>query len=894
MKKIPTILFGFISIIIITFSATNSEIISHSSDHFQNDLSKPALSYTPRGPIYISGDGQFSSANGVTSGTGTEIDPFIIEGWNITTFGVAVDIKATNQYFIIRNCWIHSYDNFGIKLGNACQNGTIANNSLISGYTYSIFSSYAKNIKIVNNTINATDNGILLWGSNITTANNTINEGYKGIWIDQESTQCDIFDNNLVSSTIGINIAGNNNTLINNHIENCGTGIQVYADNNTITNNTIINSNEIGIDLYYFTNSSIIGNKLFGCEFNLDVDLSTKSSMMDIRDNLVDNLPFGWFYKLNNSIVDGNYAQIVLYNCINITIQNQNISDYLFGIFIINSPNSNLRNNYLASTDHAVYVVDSPNTIIINNDIINAKSVGINVYSQDCLISNNSIISQSNGASSNKGILNLGQNNTFYQNFIQQYEYGLVNDVLIEKSGKDSVVSENIFHKNRKFGLLTNSDNGIFYKNYFLDNNQGDAQASDNGQSNKWINDSSQVGNWWSDYLGSGNYTINGTVQNNDTFPLILSYSISQPNDVLFDNAVTGNIIEWFLSSKFPITKNTPINYTIYRNGTKINQGQRGISDIQQSVDGLSYGQYNISVYTIDFFGNTANDSVFVTVRDLANPIIINPFDVTYSEGSHNNIITWTAMDNNPGIYYVFRNGTQISTNTWVSGVPITQNIDGLSVGVYNYTIIILDQFNNLNSDTVLVFVEDNTSPTLTNPNDFTYFKGDQGNNITWLVNDLNPSYYIIYQNGTQIQNGTWISSNPITIVIDNLTIGNYNYTIIVFDQYNNWFSDTVLISVIERTNTSSIPTTSSTTTLTPPDKELSSGQIVGIVISVISGVLGVGFGVIWIMKKKNIHLFSRKYQQSATQLRDNKLESKSNQKSLDSTDKSQEKVDKN
>jgi len=47
-------------------------------------------------------------------------------------------------------------------------------------------------------------------------------------------------------------------------------------------------------------------------------------------------------------------------------------------------------------------------------------------------------------------------------------------------------------------------------------------------------------------------------------------------------------------------------------------------------------------------------------------------------------------------------------------------------------------------------------------------------------------------------------------------------------------------------------------------------------------------------MKKKNIHLFSRKYQQSATQLRDNKLESKSNQKSLDSTDKSKEKVDKN
>ena len=35
--------------------------------------------------IEISSNSEFNSSNGVVSGSGTDLDPYIIEGWNITT-----------------------------------------------------------------------------------------------------------------------------------------------------------------------------------------------------------------------------------------------------------------------------------------------------------------------------------------------------------------------------------------------------------------------------------------------------------------------------------------------------------------------------------------------------------------------------------------------------------------------------------------------------------------------------------------------------------------------------------------------------------------------------------------------------------------------------------------
>src|SRR5437879_4110392 len=60
---------------------------------------------TAHSPIYINSNSAFTSANGVTAGTGSATSPFIIEGWNITAAGLygLVALVGTTAHVIIRN-----------------------------------------------------------------------------------------------------------------------------------------------------------------------------------------------------------------------------------------------------------------------------------------------------------------------------------------------------------------------------------------------------------------------------------------------------------------------------------------------------------------------------------------------------------------------------------------------------------------------------------------------------------------------------------------------------------------------------------------------------------------------------------------------------------------------
>src|SRR5213596_2393856 len=74
----------------------------------------------PHIPILIDGDGGFTSANGVRSGTGIATDPYVISDWDIdastSTFGSGILMRHTTAHFVIRNVYVHSglkgYDSF--------------------------------------------------------------------------------------------------------------------------------------------------------------------------------------------------------------------------------------------------------------------------------------------------------------------------------------------------------------------------------------------------------------------------------------------------------------------------------------------------------------------------------------------------------------------------------------------------------------------------------------------------------------------------------------------------------------------------------------------------------------------------------------------------------------
>ncbi|MBE3122908.1 MAG: right-handed parallel beta-helix repeat-containing protein [Thermoplasmata archaeon] len=118
--------------VVIIFLFIGTCILPSSVAQNSNEKSSLLILDGNHAPIRIIGNDQFTPENGVTGGSGTEDDPYIIENWVIVCDGSAsqgIFINDTDVYFIIRNCTIsgfHHPDEFrqGIKLSEVT-NGRI-------------------------------------------------------------------------------------------------------------------------------------------------------------------------------------------------------------------------------------------------------------------------------------------------------------------------------------------------------------------------------------------------------------------------------------------------------------------------------------------------------------------------------------------------------------------------------------------------------------------------------------------------------------------------------------------------------------------------------------------------------------------------------------------------
>jgi parallel beta-helix repeat protein len=203
-----------------------------------------------RGPIRIHGDDEFTYENGVVSGSGTQTEPYIIEGWIIDAsqsdiavwpyFHAGIAIGFTEKYFVIRDCQVTndpSHYGSGIDLGYVA-NGAVQN-CRVSG--------------------SGMGSGISLGGSaNVLISGNTIENCADGV-------------TNGSSASDGISISGNT-------ISGCsGMGIEFhYLTNSRATGNTVTN-NDSGIfasDLFFggctISSNLVQGNALDGIELDGD------------------------------------------------------------------------------------------------------------------------------------------------------------------------------------------------------------------------------------------------------------------------------------------------------------------------------------------------------------------------------------------------------------------------------------------------------------------------------------------------------------------------------------------------------------------------------------------------------------------------------------------------
>ncbi|MCG2826508.1 MAG: right-handed parallel beta-helix repeat-containing protein [Thermoplasmatales archaeon] len=276
MKKIVVV---WLVMLMIVGGMTSFMRISIKADNISDEKTSGSThqskSYTSHAPIYINGNSQFTAANGVTGGSGTESDPYIIEGWGINaSSGIGIHIQSTDLYFIIRNCYIHdgwtgdlgsSHD--GIYL-QSVTNGII-DHCTIADNLKGIYSYDSPNNQIIySEAYNNAEEGVYFVNSLNNTLSNSacFNNTGDGVYFNtyqyttppgSNKITDSIFYNNSLS---GIHIRWCPNNIISNcTLYNNYDGIHGSStDNNQIANCSLYNNYADGIYLRYSDNNTIV------------------------------------------------------------------------------------------------------------------------------------------------------------------------------------------------------------------------------------------------------------------------------------------------------------------------------------------------------------------------------------------------------------------------------------------------------------------------------------------------------------------------------------------------------------------------------------------------------------------------------------------------------------
>jgi len=346
--------------------------LSLSDTTTQDSKKTRSFVYSSHLPIDINGNANFTSANGVASGSGTVSDPYIIENWNISSMSEnGILIENSDAFFIIRNCYIHDGGPMpsGIVLQN-CINGVIVNNTCTNNLA-GIFLHSSNRILLSNNTCDLNFQGgiFLILSSNNTMRNNTCNSNYWGGIYSESSRSNTVRNNNCSSNTYdGIYLSSSNETNLSGNIcLNNRFGINLNLSSGDILSNNTCSKNLMGIHLIS-SNDMIISNNT--CSNNNDgMDLWVASNNI-LRDNNCNSNLYGGItlrsdYFVNELLPSDNNTLIS-----NICSNNHD------GILIFLSSNNSLINNNCTFNDNDGLVIDSQN----NSGVYGGNSVTRNRF----------------------------------------------------------------------------------------------------------------------------------------------------------------------------------------------------------------------------------------------------------------------------------------------------------------------------------------------------------------------------------------------------------------------------------------------------------------------------------------------------------------------------------
>ncbi|MGY5872757.1 MAG: NosD domain-containing protein [Candidatus Thorarchaeota archaeon] len=452
------------------------------------------------------------------------------------------------------------------------------------------------------------------------------------------------------------------------------------------------------------------------------------------------------------------------------------------GITMNNVVNGKLQNNTIIERNRGIYLYSSSyNNIVVNNSILDS-TYGVSLNSA----LNNSIINNTFAGNNFAGfhLESSSYNNTFVNNTISGGTYG----VYSHSSTYNTLLNNTISVSGTGVYLYLSSNNNSIVNNTIFESNYGVRFSSSdiNTMVNNMIIDNS-----------NGVYCSPNS-DNNLIYHNIIAYSTSGNAD---DDG-TNN--QWNTTSS-----------------------------------GNFWSDYSaIGVYNISGSANSIDYYPSIYPPDITAPSVDQPSDIEYEEWTFDNEILWAASEEYPSHYSVYRNDIEVYSDSW-NGSSILLDVDDLTIGSYNFTIVLYDLFGHMTSDTVIVTVIDSVPPTVSSLGDFEYEMGTTGHKITWTLNDVHPGQFVFLRNGIEIVSGSWSGDN-LTLNIDGLSVGVHTYTIRVYDTSGNTGSDTVIVTVTGPHVTNTETATTNTTGAIP-----SIGTELALVIGILVGGFVVGIIVL-------------------------------------------------
>ncbi len=580
---------------------------------------------------------------------GMSNDHWIKNGFDGSSIGI--NFYNTTDLSIDNNI-CNSISHYGIKILNS-NNTVISRNTCNTNDQDGIYLYRCNNSKLTYNTCNSNRrSGIYLYMSDAEISNNTCISNDEGIYLASSDNNV-VIDNKFNKNTNGIYVdSSKKNKIFRNVCDENDNGVLMsWSHEINVTNNSVKFNEAKGIVLSDSLFITVLENDLEKNGLYLHSNEPGNWNTHNIStSNSADGKPIIYLKNTDGHTVDYQAGQIIIANCKNIVIENQEFNNTYSSILVGYSDFNIISNNICENNHNSICLTHSNNNSINNNTITHSNDHGL-------------IIGHSE--------FNIVKDNTFNNN-----KYG----VSLSGYSENNDIHDNAFNDNDYGISLGNSDGNNIYCNTMNDNNHGGIYlySSDRNTLKNNICSNNEIGIYLKDDCDNNNITDN--VCNGNIEGIYLNDSCYDNN--IYNNTCNGNnegIYVFYKCEDNNIYDNTCENneYGIFleysnKNNVKYNTCSNNLLGIRllasysgNNIENNKCFSNNYSIYIVNSHYNLI----------CKNVCFDNQYGLYLSTSDNNNIQSNTYSRNSCGMQLYYSSDNFITNNIFYNNSDFEINI---------------------------------------------------------------------------------------------------------------------------------------------------------------------------------------------------------------------------